>query len=156
MSALGAAVLAIAAVLPWYRVSSLLHAAGSRSQAPRSLTALSSHQALPDMRILLLVLAGLAMLDALLPLLRTHGPVPGGAGGSVALLGIVAALCALYRIVDPPAPASEAAALSLLVGPWLALLGALAMLSGGVWPSRVGSGSRSEAAARGAWPGVQG
>jgi hypothetical protein len=156
MSALGAVVLAVAAFLPWYRLSSVAHIAGAHSSAARSLTVFSSHQALGDMRILLLVLAGLAMLDTLAPLVRTEGPVPGGAGGSVALLGVLAALCALYRIVDPPAPAGDAVALSLLAGPWLALLGALAMLLGGVWPSRVGSGTRSEARMRGAWPGVQG
>jgi hypothetical protein len=156
MSALGAVVLAVAALLPWYRVSSIVHAVGARSVGARSLGVISSHQALPDMRILLLVLAGLALLDTLLPLARTGGPVPGGAGGSVALLGTVAALCALYRIVDPPGLSGDVAALSLLAGPWLALLGSLAMLLGGVWPCRVGSGTRSEARMHGFWPGVQG
>jgi hypothetical protein len=156
MSALGAVVVAVAAFLPWYSVASLVHTAATRSVTARALTVFSAHQALPDMRILLLVLAGLAMLDTLAPLVRAEGPVPGGAGGSVALLGAVAALCALYRIVDPPAPAGDAVALSLLAGPWLALLGALAMLLGGVWPSRVGSGTRADARMHGAWPGVQG
>jgi hypothetical protein len=154
MSALGAVVLAVAAFLPWYRVSSTVHVARAHSLAARALTVSSSHQALPDMQILLLVLVGLAMLDTLLPLVRTHGPVPGGAGGSVALLGTVAALCALYRIVDPPGLSGDDVALTLLAAPWLALLGSLAMLLGGVWPARVGSGTRSEARMRGAWPGV--
>jgi hypothetical protein len=156
MSAVGAVVLAIAAFLPWYRLTSIVHPAAATSLAARSLTVFSARQALPDMRILLLVLVGLAMLDTLLPLLRTKGPVPGGAGGSVVLLGAVAALCALYRIVDPPAPAGDAVSLTLLAGPWLAMLGALAMLLGGMWPSRVGSGTRSDAHVRGAWPGVHG
>lgn len=156
MSALGASVLAVAAFLPWYRVSSVAHMAAAHALAARSLSVVISHPALPDMRILLLVLAGLAMLDTLLPLLRTKGPVPGGAGGSVVLLGAVAALCALYRIVDPPAPAGDAVALTLLAGPWLALLGGLAMLLGGMWPSHVGSGARAEAPMTGAWPRVHG
>ncbi len=156
MSALGAAVLAVAAFLPWYRMTSIVHTAAAASLATRSLTVFSARQALPDMRILLLILVGLAMLDTLLPLLRTKGPVPGGAGGSVVLLGAVAALCALYRIVDPPAPAGDAVALTLLAGPWLALLGALTMLLGGMWPSRVGSGTRADARMHGAWPGVRG
>lgn len=156
MSAMGAVVLAIAAFLPWYRLTSIVHTAAATSLAARSLTVFSARKALPDMRILLLVLVGLAMLDTLLPLMRTKGPVPGGAGGSVVLLGAVAALCALYRIVDPPAPAGDAVALTLLAGPWLALLGALAMLLGGMWPSRVGSGTRADARMHGAWPGVHG
>jgi hypothetical protein len=156
MSALGAVVLAAAALLPWYRVSSAIHAGGAQSAATRTLTAVSSHQSLPDMRIFLLILAGLAVLDTLLPLVRTSDPVPGGAGGSVALLGTIAALCALYRIVDPPGLSGDDLALTLLAGPWLALLGSLAMLLGGVWPCRVGSGTRSEASMRGIWPGVQG
>jgi hypothetical protein len=156
MSALGAVVLALAALLPWYRVSSLAHGAGAHSLTVRALTDVSARQCLPDMRILLLVLAGLAMLDTLLPLVRTGDPVPGGAGGSVALLGTVAALCALYRIVNPPGLSGDDVALTLLAGPWLALLGSLAMLLGGVWPCRVGSGTRAEARMRGVWPGVQG
>jgi hypothetical protein len=138
MSALGAVALAFAAFVPWYRVSSLVHASGS-SGAPRSLALISSHHALPAMQALLLVLVGLAMLDAMLPLLRTSGPIPGGAGGSVALLGAVAAACALYRIVDPPALGGETVVVSLLVGPWLALLSSLLMMLGGMWPRHGGS-----------------
>lgn len=155
MSALGATGLAIAVFLPWYRVSSIVHASLG-SAAERSLTTISAHPALPDMRIFLLVLAGLAMLDAMLPLLRTSAPVPGGAGGSVALLGMVAAACAFYRILDPPAFAGNVVGLSLLEGPWLALLASLAMVTGGTWPRRASSAASSEIRVRGAWPGVPG
>ncbi len=154
MSALGATTLAVAAFLPWYRVSSIVHPSVA-SPAARSLTVLRAEQALPDMKIFLLVLAGLAILDALLPLLRAGAPVPGGAGGSVALLGGVAAACALYRIVDPPGLPGNAVALSLLVGPWLALLASLAMVIGGTWPRRVESAA-SELRVHGAWPGIPG
>jgi hypothetical protein len=138
MSALGAAALAFAAFLPWYRVSAIVHA-GVGSAAPRALTLISSHQALPDMQAFLIVLVGLAMLDALLPLLRSNGPIPGGAGGSVVLLGAVAAACALYRILDPPALGGETVAVSLLAGPWIALMASLLMMFGGMWPRHVGS-----------------
>lgn len=153
MSALGAAALAFAAFLPWYRVSTVVHA-GVGSAAPRSLTLISSHQALPDMQAFLLVLVGLAMLDAMLPLLRTSDPIPGGAGGSVALLGALAAACALYRIVDPPALGGGTVAVSLLAGPWLALMSSLLMMLGGMWPRHVGSQGPAETRVRGVWPGV--
>jgi hypothetical protein len=155
MSALGAVALAFAAFLPWYRVSAVVHTSVG-SAAQRSLTLISSHQALPDMQAFLLVLVGLAMLDAMLPLLRTSGPIPGGAGGSVALLGAVAAACALYRIIDPPALGGEAVAVSLLAGPWIALMASLLMMLGGMWPRHVGSMEPAEPSMRGVWPGVSG
>jgi hypothetical protein len=138
MSALGAVALAFAAFVPWYRVSAVVHAS-VRSAAPRSLTVIGSHQALPAMQVFLLVLVGLAMLDAVLPLLRTGGPIPGGAGGSVALLGALAASCALYRILDPPALGANTVAVSVLAGPWLALMASLLMMLGGMWPRQVGA-----------------
>jgi hypothetical protein len=155
MSALGATGLAVAVLLPWYRVSAIAHVSLG-SSAQRSLTAITTHPALPDMKIFLLVLAGLAMLDAMLPLFRTSAPVPGGAGGSVALLGVVAAMCAFYRIIDPPGLAGNVVGLSLLEGPWLALMASLAMVIGGTWPRRVISDTPSEIRVRGAWPGVPG
>jgi hypothetical protein len=156
MSALGAGTLAVAVFLPWYRVSSIVHASFAQPAA-RPLMRLSEQQALPYMKAFLLMLAALALLDTLVPLVRAGGQIPGGAGGSVALLGAVAAACALYRILDPPALAGEAVSLSLLEGPWLALLAALTMMLGGMWPRRVGSAAAmADARAHGAWPGVPG
>jgi hypothetical protein len=154
MSALGAAGLAVAVFLPWYRVSSIAHAS-TVSSAQRALTTISAHQALPYMKVFLLVLVGLALLDAVLPLLRNSGPIPGGAGGSVALLGAVAAMCALYRIIDPPALVGGNA-VSLLEGPWLALLASLMMMLGGMWPPRTGTVESADTRMLGVWPGVSG
>src|ERR1700690_146459 len=110
MSALGASALVASVFLPWYRVSSIVSAGVGQSS---SLTRITEHQALPYMQGFLLVVAGLAMLDTLLPLVRAAAPVPGGAGGSVALLGVLAAACALYRILDPPALGAGAVSLTL-------------------------------------------
>jgi hypothetical protein len=154
MSALGASALVASVFLPWYRVSSIVHAGVGQSS---SLTRITEHQALPYMKGFLLVLAALAMLDALLPLVRASGPVPGGAGGSVALLGAAAAACALYRILDPPALTADAVSLTLLEGPWLTLLAALTMMLGGMWPrSVVGAPAASEVRVQGLSPGVPG
>ena len=155
MSAVGAIALAVAAFLPWYRVISIVPAV-ARTRASAGVTAISAHQALPDMKIFLLVLAGLAMLDALLPVLRSGAPVPGGAGGSVALLGAAGAACALYRLLDPPGAAGNELALSVLEGPWLALLASLMMMLGSMWPRRLGGESPSDGPLRGSWPGVSG
>ncbi len=154
MSALGASALVASVFLPWYRVSSLVSAGVGQSS---SLTRITEHQALPYMKGFLLVLAGLAMLDALLPLVRAAAPVPGGAGGSVALLGVLAAICAVYRILDPPSLGAGAVSLTLLEGPWLTLLAGLTMMLGGMWPRSVlGAPAPSEVRVHGIWPGVPG
>ena len=164
MSSLGAALLAGSLFLPWYRVSVTAAGAGSLGHvgsqvaghlggglqgyvaglhgtiaalAGQQVGALTASQALSALSVILLVLAGLALLDALVPLARGHSPVPAGAGGAVVLLGVVASCCVLYRMIAPPAPAGELVALSLREGAWLSLLGALMVALGGLWPSRL-------------------
>ncbi len=172
VSALGAILLAVSVFLPWYGVSftvagvafaqhvgdqvaaqfgnaslqsymSGLHA-DIGALAGQQFTALSAHQVLSDLNIVLLVLAGLAVLDALLPLARAGAPMPGGAGGSVVLLGSVACACVLYRMVVPPTPAGGLLSLSLREGAWLALIGSVAMVLGGIWPRCVYLGTPSD------------
>lgn len=158
MSSLGAALLAGSLFLPWYRVSvtaagasSLGHAAGHgglegyiaslhgtiSALAGQPVGAVTAEQALSALPVILLVLAGLALLDTMVPLARASSPVPAGAGGAVVLLGIVASGCVLYRMIAPPSPGGEMLALSLREGAWLSLLGALMVALGGLWPSRL-------------------
>jgi hypothetical protein len=160
-AALGAVLLAVGVFLPWYGVSLTSSGAaatvnvgdrlvatygspalqsrlgelhtGIDSLVGHQLTSLTGHQALEYMSVVLLVLAALALLDALLPLARA-GALPSGAGGSLALLGLVASLCVVGRMAFPPAPAGEMLALSLRGGAWMSLLGALLMVAGGLWP----------------------
>lgn len=162
VSALGAVLLAVAVFLPWYGISlTPAGAAAARHEAPhvkqrygnalprspggvlaarrpsgagREISSLSAHRVLHVLNIVLLVIAGLALLDVLLPLARGAAPLPGGAGGSVVLLGTVAALLVSYRMLHPPTPAGALLSLSLREGCWLALLGALALALGGMWP----------------------
>jgi hypothetical protein len=161
-SAVGAIVLAVSVFLPWYGVSftasgilfvqqvgdQVASSFGNATLqsymtafhahigglAGQQFLALSAHQALKDMNIVLLVLAGLALLDALVPLARSSSPLPVGAGASVVLLGAVSAACVLYRMLVPPTPAGNLVALSLREGAWLALLGSLTMVLAGLWP----------------------
>jgi hypothetical protein len=184
VSAMGAIVLAVSVFLPWYGISltatgiavaqhvgdqvaaqygnaslqaymTSLHPDLS-ALAGQQLGAVSAHQALHVLNVVLLIVAGLALLDALLPLARSDGSMPAGAGGSVVVLGALAAACIVFRMVDPPAPAGGMMSLSLREGPWLALLGALAMLVGGLWPRAVTSTGASEAKVTGAWSGLSG
>lgn len=184
VSALGAIVLAVSVFLPWYGLSftaagvtfvqqlgdqvasqygnatlqSLVSSAhpGIAGLAGQQFAALSAHQALHDLNIFLLVLAGLAMLDAILPLARSGVTMPAGAGGSVVVLGSLAAMCVIYRMVELPAPAGSLIAMSLREGSWLALLGSLAMVLGGLWPRAVSSPVVLDSQVRGAWGGLSG
>ena len=165
ISALGAIVLAVSVFLPWYGVSftaagltlaqqvgdqvaaqfgnaalqsymSSFHANLS-SLAGHQFMALSAHQALKDLNVVLLILAGLAIAVALIAL---AGPASASSSSDghrapLLLLGAVAAVCVLYRMVDPPSVEGNFLALSLREGAWLALLGSIAMMAGALWPS---------------------
>jgi len=184
VSALGAIVLAVSVFLPWYGVSltasgvsyveqiggefaarfgngtlqsdvSGLHGALG-GLAGAQVTALSAHQTLHDVSIVLLALAGLALLDALLALARPAGATRAGAGASVVLLGCLATLFVLYRMLAPPTPAGAFLELSLREGAWLSLLGAMAMALGGLWPRVVVATGTSETQVIGAWSGLSG
>jgi hypothetical protein len=141
VSSLGAALLAGSLFLPWYAVS-VTHAGGSlhgtiAALAGEKVGALTAAHALSALSVVLLVLAGLSLLDALVPLARARSRVPEGAGGAVVVLGIVASGFVLYRMIAPPPPASELLTLSLREGAWLALLGALMVALGGLWPRAI-------------------
>jgi hypothetical protein len=184
VSALGAVVLAVSVFLPWYGVSFTArgvalvghvgdqvaaefgnatlqgHLRGLQASlgalAGREFTALSAHQALKDMNLILLALAGLALLDALVPLARPASRLPDGAGASVALLGGVAAVCVLYRMIVRPEPAGNLLSLSLREGAWLALLGSLTMVAGALWSRLSTRAAGGEAHVQGAWSGLSG
>jgi hypothetical protein len=172
VAAVGAIVLAIAVFLPWYGVSlttggvalaqqasdqvaaqfgnaalqsymSGVHA-GIGALAGHELGTLSAHDALTNISVVLLILAGLAIL---LGLGRLAGAQPAsyGDGGPFVLLGALAAACVLFRMVVRPAFDGELASLSLHAGAWLALAGAAAMILGGLWP-RAGGSSRPSSA----------
>ncbi len=186
-SALGAIALAISVFLPWYGVSltpggiALVQQVGANLAAQygnaalqadvgglhadlaglagQQVVALSAHQALKNINILLLVLAGLALLDALVPLARSDARLPDGAGASVVLLGGVAAVCVVFRMVVPPTPPGGVIALSLREGAWLALLGSLTMIVAGLWPLLArGGASRPdpESSPQGVWTNLSG
>ena len=168
VSALGAMILIVSVFLPWYEVSLTANGVSFVSQlgdqfvsqfgnshlqaylAPfhgslaalsgHGLGAVSAHQVLHDMNIVLIILGVLGLLDALFPLALGAGVVADGAGGAAVLLGLFAAVCVLFRMIAPPTPAGEVISLSLREGAWLALLGSMMMVLGGLWPRAV-SGS---------------
>lgn len=184
VSALGAIGLAVSVFLPWYGVSFTTsgiafaqqvgnqvaaqfgnaalqsYMSGLRANlstlAGHQFTALSAHQALKDLNVVLLIVAGLGIVIALLPLARPEAPSSDDHRAPLALLGAVAAVCVIYRMVDPPTPAGNFFALSLREGAWLALLGSLAMVAGGLWPSRLGAPTVSHSKVESAWSGLSG
>jgi len=124
--------------------------------AGREFAAVSAHQVLRDLNVVLLALAGLAMLATLIPLAR-GGAVPDGGGAAVVLLGSLATACVAYRMVRPPSVAGELVALSAREGPWLALVGSLAIVAGGLWPhARLPAPGSSETRIESAWSGLSG
>ena len=187
VSAFGAIVLAVAVFLPWYGVSftaagiAFAQQAGDQAAAQfgnaalqsymgeyhatlstlagHQLTALSAHEALKDLNVVLLLLAGAAIVIALLALAGagfSSASAPDGHRAPLLLLGIVAGACVLFRIVDPPTPAGDFLALSLREGAWLALLGSAAMVAGSLWPENLGSCNPSDAKLQSAWSGLSG
>jgi hypothetical protein len=133
VSALGAIILIVSVFLPWYSAAS---AAPGSGPVARNAGQLTGEQALGGLSVVLLVLAGLALLDAVLPIARAASVVPDGAGGAVVLLGLLAGACVLYRMIDP-APLGGSPEVSLLEGAWTALLGSLMVALGGLWPRAV-------------------
>ncbi len=164
VSALGSVLLAVAVFLPWYGVSFNAHAIAAAEQASEqfaaqygnaalqshlgslhtSLTglvnhevfALSAHQALSTLNVVLLIIAGLGILISLLAL---AGPASASSEANrvpLALLGLLGAACVVFRMVDRPSPAGELISLSLREGAWLALLGCICMAAGAIWTRR--------------------
>jgi hypothetical protein len=164
VSALGAVLLAVAVFLPWYGVSFNAHAIAAAEQAGEqfaaqygnaalqshlgslhtSLTglvnhevfALSAHQALSTLNVVLLIIAGLGILISLLAL---AGPASASSEANrvpLALLGLLGAACVVFRMVDRPSPGGELISLSLREGAWLALLGCICMAAGAMWTRR--------------------
>jgi len=187
VSAFGAIVLAVSVFLPWYGVSftadglAFAQQAGDQaaaqfgnaalqsymsefhanlsSLAGHQFTALSAHQALKDLNVVLLLVAGVAIVIALLALagaMSSSASASGAHRAPLALLGIVAAACVLFRMVDPPTPAGDFLAFSLREGAWLALLGSAAMVVGSLWPENLGARSPSDAKLESAWSGLSG
>jgi hypothetical protein len=183
VSTLGAIVLAVSVFLPWYGVSftasgiALVQQVGDQvasqfgnaslrgymnaahanlsSLAGHQFTALSAHQALKDLNVVLLIVSGLAIAIALRAL-AAPGSGFDGHRSPLALLGVAAAACVLYRMVVPPAPAGDVLALSLREGAWLSLLGSAAITGGALWPRRIETPSASQGNVERAWSGLSG
>lgn len=185
VSALGAMILIVAVFLPWYEISFTSSGIAYVSQlgdqfasqygnaqlqsylgsfhgglaalSGQGLGAVSAHQVLHDMNVILIALGVLALLDALFPLARGAAAGPAeGAGGAAVLLGGVAAACVLFRMVSPPNPASEIISLSLREGAWLALLGSMMMILGGLWPRAMAMPGAADRGAPDLWSGLSG
>jgi hypothetical protein len=170
LSTIGATLLGISVFLPWYALTLTAAGAASAQQAFGSavqqfgnstlqaeastladgfssiaghrLATASAHQSLKEISALLLILAAIAFLCSLLRLAGASAPIQVG-GGQIALLGGVASLCVVFRMVVSPLPQQQLVSLSLGWGIWLALASSLAILIGGLWPARAGQATHS-------------
>jgi O-antigen/teichoic acid export membrane protein len=173
-----AAMLAVSVFLPWYGVSLTANGtayfqqetntvvsqwgnAALQSQwgavnarvgglAGHQLATLSGHQALKYTSIVLLLLGGVAFVLALLRLVDSPG-LPSAKGSSIVGLGVLATICVLFRMGEPPSAPGQSAeyfSLSLHYGAWLALVSSLGVVLGSVGPrgvsSRAGSARESQ------------
>ena len=183
VSVVGAAVLAVSVFLPWYGVTLTAGGVASAQQALNNvaqqygnttfqtqakaiglgfsafsghqLATLSAHQALKYINVILLILAAIAFLVALLRLAGASDSAQ-TSGGQVALVGLVAGVCVLFRMVDRPAPLEPVFSLSLGWGIWLALAGSAAIVVGGLWSSLKRDHSPSTGSLVAAWDGLSG
>lgn len=176
-SALGAILLAVSVFLPWYGVSFTARGVATTQQVAEQVgsqygnaalqsqldnlhaslgtlvghefVALSAHQALSMLNVVLLILAGLGILIALLAL---AGPASASSEANrvpLALLGLVGAACVVFRMINPPSPAGDLLSLSLREGAWLALLGCACMTAGALWPARTRTSRPDSSASKG-------
>ncbi len=174
ISAIGAALLGVSVFLPWYGVSLTASGAASAQQAlndvaqqfgnagfqaqahtvgagfgayaGHQIATLTAHQLLKDLSVVLLIVAAIALVAALVRLASTSEPVRTG-GGQIALVGLVAVLCVLFRMLVRPAPEEGVFSLSLSWGIWLALGSSVAIVLGGLWPTDARRATGSSAAA---------
>jgi hypothetical protein len=187
ISTLGAILLAVSVFLPWYGVglsargaeyvgqlgaqlaerfgNATLQAkvAEARPQlstlAGRELGSVSANQVFSHIGPILLVLAGVGILVALVPLVFSDGSEFDATGPWLALLGALAACFVLYRMAVRPSDADglQYLPLTLREGAWGALLGAGAMVFGGLWPRRLRArGTASAADLEASWSGLSG
>jgi hypothetical protein len=183
VSALGAIVLIVSVFLPWYALGlsargiaymqqvqneevqrfgnaalqSELGSMHTRMQAlaGKQLVTITAHQAFSTISVVLLVCGGLGVLIALLPLAREISSDFDGTAPWLALLGAIAGACVLYRMAVRPSENAEIT-LSLREGVWLALLGSVGLVLGGLWPRRLRSTRPSDTAVEDAWSGLSG
>jgi hypothetical protein len=180
IAALGAPLLAVSVFQPWYALSVTAAGAASAGQAfnkvalqfgnaafqseaqglasrfntlaGRQVATLSADQALKYVHVVLLILAAAAFVSALS---RLAG-VSQASDGQIALIGLTATICVVFRMVVKPIAAEEAFSLSLSWGAWLALGSSLAITVGGVLPRHAPSATPSAAALGKTWEGLSG
>ncbi len=174
----GAALLALSVFQPWYTLRLTSAGADSARQTLNSvalqfgnaafrdqahslgngfsaltghqLATLSAEQALHHIHVVLLILAVVAFVAALLLLVDAY-QASRASGDRIALLGLVATFCVLFRMVARPVAQEEILSLSLAWGAWLALVSSLAIIAGGLMSRDEGGAGHSETVLAKTW-----
>jgi hypothetical protein len=121
----------------------------------RQLATLSAAQTLKYIHVILLILAAAVFLSALLQLVNAASPTIRASGERIALLGLAATACVLFRMVARPVAQEEVLSLSLAWGAWLALASSLAIVVGGLMSRGEGGAGHTETPA-GTWKDLSG
>jgi hypothetical protein len=179
----GAALLALSVFQPWYTLRLTPAGANSARQALNSvalqfgnaafqdqahsvgdgfsalaghqLATLSAEQSLHDIHIILLIFAAGAFVAALLALVDAS-QASRASSNRIALFGLAATVCVLFRMVARPLAQEEILSLSLAWGVWLALASSLAIVAGGLISRGEGGANHSEAAQPDTWDSLSG
>jgi len=183
ITTVGGALLAVSVFQPWYALTLTASGAASAQQtlnslalqygdsalqgqargvdsalgafAGHQLATLSAQQTLSHLHVVLLILAAAAFVAGLSRLAGSSQSTQ-ASGGQIALIGAIATVCVLFRMLDTRIAEQEFVSLSLSWGIWLALGSCLAVIAGGVWPARPTPASPSTASLQKAWDGLSG
>jgi hypothetical protein len=158
VTAAGGALTAFAVYQPWYGVGFTQAGVGAAEQqiaalpvlAPyaqqfgdaattlvgHSVVGLSAHEALHQINVVLLLIAGVAILAALVGLASAAPQLSGELGQLVTALGIVGVILVAFRMIIPPNPMPDFITISLRPGAFLALAGCAAIAGGSLWARR--------------------
>ena len=184
VSASGAIVLAVSVFLPWYGLSitpagvAMVQHVGDQVAAQfgnaalqgyfsglhstlvglagHQVAAVSAHDALKNISVVLLIAAGLAIVIAFVALALPQSSSADGHRLSLPVLGLLASLCVAYRIFQPPTGDQAYLALSLREGAWMALIGCAAIIAGGLWTRPLRARSGDDTKLTGVWSELSG
>jgi hypothetical protein len=124
--------------------------------AGHDLVGVSAHQAFHVISVVLLVLAGAAILVALFGLASSKPVLGPGVRQLLLAAGAVGAVLTVFRMVVRPVGDGTFVQLSLRPGAYLALVGCLAIAGGALWPAARHDASEPASAGGDVWSDLSG
>jgi len=144
------------AALPGLSTYAARFGAEASTLTGHSVVGLSAHQALHQISIVLLLIAGVAILFSLIGLAGARPQPPVESGPLIAAVGAIGALLVAFRMISPPNSAPELITLSLRPGALMALVGCAAIVGGSLWSVRPASAPARAADPNATWSDLSG